>query len=241
MNPKRINELAATTGRRRLGGDGRTWFKALLLVSTLLGGGLMAQPANAYLAITTTGTISSGTDTGNLFGLGVNASLAGQSYVLFVSYDNFGPGYFADASGASDFDNLTGSVTATINGHSVTTPLTDSLGATLSEDPFGVFASNVGYDGSSSGPFIDVSQALNCSSACVPVTDLMTPFKYVLGPLDFGLDLYTYEGAGFPGSGAPTASFTGIEASFQVPEPQSWALLATGLLGLGLLVQRRRA
>ena len=224
----------------------RSVFKVALIVGSLLGGGLI-QSADANLLLTTTGTILSGSETGGLFGLPTaTTSLAGSSYTLIVNYNRLGPNYYSTGNGSFAQDNetpgTTGYVTAIINGHSLTTTLTNSLGSSLIADLYDFIGANQGFNGSSTGAYVNVLQELSCSNACVPYANLSTNFSYTLGANDFGTDLYTFQGAGFPSGGAATASFTGMQTTFSAaPEPASWVLLATGLFALGLVVRRGRA
>jgi hypothetical protein len=241
MNTLRIFRLASAAGQHRPNRSSPA-INALLLTGVLAIGGLMAAPAKAAnLQITTTGTITAGTDPINLFGTNVT-SLVGDSYTLTLLLFGPGPAYFTDGSGTYASDNsdpLTGYVTATVDGTSATTQLLNMTSADLTEDQYDLFASNSGLDGANN--YANVSQELSCSSQCVPYADLLTSFSYTLQPGDIGSDSYTFELPGNPGG--DTVTFTGASTSinYAVPEPGSLALLASGLLGLGMLVHRRRA
>jgi hypothetical protein len=168
---------------------------------------------------------------------------------LIVSFNGIGPNYYSSSDGsfAQDVEGppgISGLVTAIINGRSLTTLIANSLGSTVAVDLYDFFALNQGFDRpSSTGAFANVSQSLSCGAACIPFASLTAPsYRYVLGSADFGTDLYTFEGPGFPAAGTPTASFTGNQITFAfIPEPGSWLLFATGLLGLAAVARRRGA
>ena len=160
------------------------------------------------LRITTTGTISSGTDSDGMFGAGTN--LAGQSYTLTIRYDAPGSSYFAGARGtfASDIgDPIQGRVTVTVGGNSFTAPLLRSTSATLADDFYHFYAANSGMD--TAGNFASVSQDVECVNACVPRANLRTSFFYTLKSGDVGVDTYTFTNA----AGTATVSFVGAPAS----------------------------
>jgi hypothetical protein len=236
-----------------VGGKMKTRVGIAIAVAVL---GFTAPASADELLVTTTGTIASGSETGGLFGLPTaSTSLAGDSYTLEVTFDSLGPNYLAGGSFASDFESFPGtpgSVTATVNGMSLTMQMPNSLGSILEESlvaGFGSFDdSNNGYSSAgTTGAFATVSQDLVCGSgnSCVPAADLMTPFLYTLNAGDSGTDQYTFNGAGFPAAGTPTATFIGTETSmdFQVsttPLPAALPLFATGLGAMGLFGWRRK-
>ncbi len=215
---------------------------ALLLTGALAMGGLMAAPAKAAnLQITTTGTITAGTDPINLFGTNAT-SLVGDSYTLTMLLHGPGPAYFTDGNGTFASDNgdpLTGYVTATVDGTPVTTQLQNMTAANLTEDLYDLFASDSGLDGANN--YTNVSEVPSCASQCVPYADLLTSFSYTLQPGDIGADSYTFQLPGNPGGETVTFAGASTSVSYSVPEPGSVALLASGLLGLGVWVRRRRA
>lgn len=216
-------------------------FRLLLLTGAVALGGLAANPASAHsITITTTGTITSGSDAADLFGLG--SSLAGDQYLLVVTYNSLGPSYSTNGLGtfATDIgDPLTGTVTATIRNGAATGTLTSAIvnlsSATLIEDLSDLYATNSGTDGS--GNFTYAEQDVIGAADFIPNANLQTGFAYTLGVGDSGSDGYSYSNA----ADTETASFSGTPSSISaaIPEPTSWALMAVGILGVGTFGGRK--
>jgi len=141
--------------------------RALAVGLFLLAIGIAPSDAGELL-ITTTGTITSGSETGGLFGLPTAAtSLVGDSYTLEAVFDSLGPNY--GAGGGFAFDPETpgtpGSVTAIVNGVPLTTQLPNSLSSDLNESLHGrigaFFDENSGYSSTgNTGAYVTFYQDL---------------------------------------------------------------------------------
>jgi hypothetical protein len=208
--------------------------------------GLVLPCSVAYampFSITTTGTITSGSDPANLLGAGMN--LVGDSYVLTVNYDGLGPSYYTDGSGtlAEDLgDPILSSISVTIGANTTTTALTANTATSLVEDAYDLESGDSGND--AANDFAHASQLVSSANGFIPVADLQTPFSYTLEPNDLGQDEYSLSNA----ANTDTASFSGTTTSVEfttvapaaTPEPAAWMLLGTGLLGFPLALKLRK-
>lgn len=195
--------------------------------------------AGAPIAITTTGVIASGGDTGDLLGLGTN--LAGDSYQLVIAYDDpIGPGFYSDGSTvAEDFDPLTGAVVLTIDGKTLTAAISTSYGAQLVEDGTDLASANAGVD--AVGNYVDASQLVSSANAFVPLANLQTGLSYTLARGDVGSDSFQFNNAAFTQTVSFEGTTTSIVLTSAVPEPASWLLMAMALAGLGFVARRPTA
>ena len=195
--------------------------------------GAMASP----FTVTTTGTITGGSDPFNLIGAG--ASLIGSTYTLSVAYAGLGAAYYTDGSGQFALDTgdaIPGSITLRIGGVTVSTALLANTAPTLTEDRSDLIASNSGND--ATGNYAYALQNITAATTIIPYADLQSNFSYQLTGLDTGADNYSFSNA----SDTRTVSLSGNETSivFAVPEPATWSVLGLGLIGLAFTSRRRR-
>lgn len=217
----------------------RRWMLGMALAgAALVGPGAGTAQASPF-SVLTTGTILSGTNPGNIAGLGT--SLAGDSYSLLVATGGLDPSYFSDAGLASDSTlTIPGAITVTANGVVLTTGTLSAIAFSAQEDIYGDLSTTAsGLD--AAGNFAAASQSIEANSSFVTSATLQTPFAYTLAPGDIGSDSYSFSNP----ADTATLGFTGAPATVSlqvpvaVPEPASWAMLGAGLLGLAVLRRRR--
>lgn len=210
---------------------------ALALSAPLLAA---APPAWAGfgLVVTATGVIASGTDGDGLFGA-PGASLAGDAYTLAVTASNLGSNRVLTPNDDSVTGLIPGSVTASVNGRSVTVAILVPAGADFYED-FGtgdLSGSNAGGDGAR---YVSASVLL---TTFIPLADLTQPYSYAAQPGDFGSAYYCEDAIGGNCANKGTTFTAGTPASIAiatVPEPAPVLMMGAGLAALGLAAAPRR-
>jgi hypothetical protein len=218
-----------------------------------------STPASAVVMMATfTGTVASGLDEGNFFGLGLTSSLAGEDFTAIFRYDTS----LGLATTSSTFD---GRIGGPQNG--TLSPITFASlqinGVTDEFETFGNGSANVmrGLDTWEQTYAYTDSFAMNgLGDQIVSVLELFvlsspTPLAlttpYVGGNLMFNagpsqtphVDHRVFDHAtGF--SVNYNAVFSPVQVVLApyvaVPEPATWATLITGFLGVGAMLRRRR-
>jgi hypothetical protein len=205
--------------------------KALLWTGIVVVVGLCASQAEAATILVSEGVITAGTDTSGLFGV-AGADLAGNSYKLFITYDDFSVAFHSNsATFEKELGPMTGVVTVTVNGITFAPAVTKSFGALLYANNNGSFSELVGFQSGNDAQGQAVYASHDLSSTTGRVTGpAIGPTTYTAVAGDIGS--VTLRTSGPEG----TASFTATPAFAAVVYPPSQLIdsLAAYVDGLGL-------
>lgn len=202
-----------------------------------------AAPASAESVVNISGTISSGTDTGGLFGGG---SLVGQTFTARVVMHDDGVFGDQEPGSSSALMSQRASIHFAINGfgYGLTTPAELSGFFARSDTGWGsqssyTLTSGGSYAGNSASVTADAYSPL---AGLIP-WDIFGLYDFTTGPGD----VTTFKGSvgrdgvttSFIADGGPLRVWSGGTSA--VPEPATWAMMTIGFAGAGALLRRSRA
>lgn len=218
------------------------------------------QASATVLTVTFEGSVNSFIDTDNIYGFGAGADLTGKpvtdvytidtNSATFTSGAPFGVGS-ADSSYTASFTGMN-SVTSTIGGHSLVINAINGssifeYSQQLYDPPYPYFQSLielqvVGYEipGVPASEFLIRDEAISYSLA-IPLS-LTATYGLTLANLDIGASAAGQaSGVFYPYDGSSPGNFDhvlGVTSS--VPEPATWMILLTGLVGTMRYRNRRK-
>lgn len=215
----------------------------VFLAAAALGLAAASPAAAAIMLATYTGSVTSGLDYANTFGLGQGASLANQAFTATFLYDteagldNGEPGYYQERDGGSAWGAASPILDSTLTINGIAYDVSGDLNAKVVSSSG---QSQHRAEGIVGGGFNSLFLYLNY----VAPGDLAIPVPTTGGSLGAGTYLLNNAG-GFLANGTLLVSTLTIAAApvAGVPEPASWALMILGFGSVGGLLRdnRRRA
>lgn len=214
------------------------------LACTTLGVLYATSASASILDVTYTGTVSSGADSGNAFGL-AGTNIVGDSYVAYYRVDTSlpgTPGYSGTAIdqnftyGGSNFGNTSPILNSTVTINGVTVGVNGSwFGETLGEN-FGPneFSEQYQLAESSASFYLQNFVANNSGTMSASIT---TAINYTVVAGDTGSGKYVSSADGEIDASLTTLNVT-VEGA--VPEPSTWAMMILGFFGIGFMAYRRK-